>query len=108
MSGIAPGIEPNDGWRSKPISQKQAEYLHDLSCAMFAMMSRGEASDMIARMLEAQKQADPLINVDDYLISGDDHVVTKLHTTETHWRITNDQADMLWWCQPDWWQQVPD
>ena len=50
MSGISPGVEPNDGWRSKPISQKQAEYLHDLSCAMFAMMSRGEASDMIARL----------------------------------------------------------
>ena len=59
MSGIAPGIEPNDGWRSKPISQKQAEYLHDLSCAMFAMMSRGEAHDMIARMLESQKARRP-------------------------------------------------
>ena len=55
MSGISPGVEPNDGWRSKPISQKQAEYLHDLSCAMFAMMSRGEAHDMIAKMLESQK-----------------------------------------------------
>ena len=59
MSGISPGAEPNDGWRSKPISQKQAEYLHDLSCAMFAMMSRGEASDMIARMLESQKARRP-------------------------------------------------
>ena len=55
MSGISPGVEPNDGWRSKPISPKQAELLHDLSCAMFAMMTRGEASDMIARMLESQK-----------------------------------------------------
>ena len=55
MSGISPGVEPNDGWRNKPISEKQAELLHDLSCAMFAMMSRGEASDMIAKMLESQK-----------------------------------------------------
>ena len=51
MSGISPGVEPNDGWRSKPISQKQAEFLHDLSCAMFARLTRGEASDMIAKML---------------------------------------------------------
>ena len=55
MSGISPGVEPNDGWRSKPISEKQAELLHDLSCTMFAMMSRGEASDMITKMLESQK-----------------------------------------------------
>ena len=51
MSGISPGVEPNDGWRSKPISQKQAELLHDLSCKMFASLTRGEAWDMIAKML---------------------------------------------------------
>ncbi len=51
MSGISPGVEPNDGWRSKPISQKQAELLHDLSCAMFARLTRGEAWDMIDKML---------------------------------------------------------
>jgi len=51
MSGISPGVEPNDGWRSKPISQKQAELLHDLSCQMFASLTRGEAWDMIAKML---------------------------------------------------------
>ena len=55
MSGISPGVEPNDGWRSKPISPKQMEYLHDLSCAMFARMTRGEASDMIARMTDQRK-----------------------------------------------------
>jgi hypothetical protein len=51
LSGISPGAEPNDGWRNRPISQKQAELLHDLSCEMFARLTRGEAWDMIARMI---------------------------------------------------------
>ena len=50
MSGIPTGSRPNDGWRSKPITEKQAGFLHDLSCKMFAGMTRGEASDMIARL----------------------------------------------------------
>ena len=54
MSGSPPSIKPNDGWRKKPIPQKQAEYLHDLMCKMFAMMSRGEAFDMIKNILEAK------------------------------------------------------
>jgi len=54
MSGPPPSIEPNDGWRNKPISEKQAEYLHDLMCKMFTTMSRGEASDMIQGILEAK------------------------------------------------------
>ena len=59
MSEIPTGSRPNDGWRSKPITEKQAGFLHDLSCRMFAGMTRGEASDMIARMLEAQKARRP-------------------------------------------------
>ena len=51
MSRIPTGSRPNDGWRSKPITEKQAGFLHDLSCKMFAGMTRGEASDMIAKML---------------------------------------------------------
>tara|TARA_Y100000748_G_scaffold66716_1_gene54140 strand:- start:102 stop:347 length:246 start_codon:yes stop_codon:yes gene_type:complete len=49
----------NEAWRKRPITEKQAMLLHDLSCEMFASLKRGEASDLIHQMLS---NSDPQFN----------------------------------------------
>ena len=44
------GINPNCS--DKPITKKQAKFLHDLACKSFSQLTRGEAFDMIQRWSE--------------------------------------------------------
>jgi|TARA_B110001454_G_scaffold212607_1_gene229610 hypothetical protein len=41
-----------DNWKNKPITDNQAELLHDLTCELISKMTRGEASHMIGRFLK--------------------------------------------------------
>ena len=40
-------------WHSKPISEKQMQYLHVLMCDMFKTLDRGQASDLIQSLRQS-------------------------------------------------------
>ena len=40
-------------WRSKPISEKQMQYLHVLMCDMFKTLNKGQASDLIQSLSQS-------------------------------------------------------
>ena len=49
--------EENTAWRSKPISEKQMEYLHVLMCNMFKTLNKGQASDLIQSLRKSNGQS---------------------------------------------------
>ena len=42
----------NQNCSDKPITKKQAKFLHDLACKSFSQLTRGEASYLIQRLSE--------------------------------------------------------
>ena len=49
-------MEISQSWRDKPITEKQVEFLRNLACESFSHLTRGEASDLIQRLSEANER----------------------------------------------------